>query len=245
MSDAQDNGIDADTDRISRVLTRLEPADFERFDPPLDLWDRIEASISSPKQAPRRDMASGTVIEYRIDANDVVTEVGQNWADFARDNDAPELALPAGDRTLWTYFGRDEIRELWQILVERVRTSQTAAQIPFRCDAADTRRWFEMTVTPEPDAAVHFRSVLVFEESRPPVALLDPHSARDEAAEAVALCSWCGRGQHGSLWLDIEELVRAARLLERVSMPPISYGICAACRDEMSADLLVAGESNS
>ncbi len=96
-----------------------------------------------------------------------------------------------------------------------------------------------MTIAPEPDGSVHFRSVLVFEESRPPVALLDLHSERDADAQPVPLCSWCGRGQHGARWLDIEELVQVGRLLEPASMPPISYGICAACRDEMAAELLV------
>ena len=75
------------------------------------------------------------VVEYWIDANDVVTDVGQSWAHFAYDNDAPELAVPAPDRTLWTYFDNDETRELWQLLVERVRASQKGAHVPLRCDA--------------------------------------------------------------------------------------------------------------
>ncbi|MDX2381868.1 MAG: hypothetical protein QNM02_19180, partial [Acidimicrobiia bacterium] len=150
-----------------------------------------------------------------------------------------ELAVTAHDRTLWSYIDREEIRELWQLLVERVRTLQVRARVPFRCDAAHARRWFEMTITPEPGGRVHFRSVLAFEETRSPMALLDAHSERDRDAEPVPLCSWCGRGQRGSDWLDIEELVQSARLLERVSMPPISYGICGSCREEMSAELLV------
>ena len=99
-----------------------------------------------------------------------------------------------------------------------------------------------MTITPESNDRVHFRSVLAFEQARLPVSLLDTNSERDEDFRSVPLCSWSGRGQHGSLWLDIEELVRAALLLERASMPPISYGICASCRDEMSAELLVPSE---
>lgn len=96
-----------------------------------------------------------------------------------------------------------------------------------------------MTVTPEPDGGVLFRTVLVFEEVRPAVALLDPQAERDEAAPPVPICSWCGRGRHDDRWLDIEELLRAGRLLERSSMPPVSHGICAACREEMAAELLV------
>ena len=65
-------------------------------------------------------------------------------------------------------------------------------------------------------------------------------------AEPVALCSWCARGRLGEEWLDLDALLRAARLLERDDLPPISYGICAPCRHEMAADVLVparAGQS--
>jgi hypothetical protein len=246
-------------DRIRRILSQVEESDFERVDPPPDLWDLIEASVTSdpamsprgpgalPKEPPSRDINASTVVDYWIDADDVVTDVGQSWAAFAHDNDAPELAVPA-DRTLWAYFDNDAIRELWQLLVERVRALQKRAHVPLRCDAPHARRWFDMTITPESNGRVHFRSVLAFDEARPPVSLLDTNSERDEGLPPVPLCSWCGRGQHGSLWLDIEELVQAARLLERASMPPISHGICASCRDEMAADLLVpsvVGESTT
>ena len=105
-----------------------------------------------------------------------------------------------------------------------------------------------MTITPESNGRVHFRSVLAFDEARPSVSLLETNSKRDESLRPVPVCSWCGRGQHGSLWLDIEELVQAARPLEGASMPPICHGICASCRDEMSAQLLVlsgVGESTT
>jgi hypothetical protein len=246
--DMDDSGPDAPlTDRIRWIVSQVEESDFERVDPPADLWERIEASITSdpamsPREAPSREVPASLVVEYWIDAKDVVTDVGQSWAHFAHDNDAPELAVPAPDRTLWTYFNNDETRELWQLLVERVRALQKRAHVPLRCDAPHARRWFDMTITPESNGRVHFRSVLAFEEARPPVSLLDSHSERDEGLRAIPLCSWCGRGQHDSLWLDIEELVQVARLLERASMPPISYGICASCRDEMSAELLVPSE---
>ncbi|MFT7473974.1 MAG: hypothetical protein ACI81L_000890 [Verrucomicrobiales bacterium] len=231
--------------RIRRILSEVEEADFERVEPPVDVWEGIEASIRSdpgplsPKEPLYRVYPASTVVEYWIDADDAVTDVGRSWADFAHDNDAPELAVPAPGRALWTYFDNEEIREGWQLLVERVRALQEGAQVPLRCDAPHARRWFDMTITPEPNGRVHFRSVLVFEEARPTVSLLDPHSERDDGLRPVALCSWCGQGQHGSLWLDIEELVQTALLLERVLMPPISHGICGSCRDEISAELLV------
>ncbi|MEQ8719176.1 MAG: hypothetical protein RIE08_16320 [Acidimicrobiales bacterium] len=245
--DADDAGVDAAaTSRVREILSQLEESDFERLDPPPELWERIDAAVRADaararREPPSRDSSASEVVEYWIDANDVVVDVGHSWAESTRDNDAPELAIPASDRTLWTYFDNSEVRELWRLLVERVRRFEKRAEVPLRCDAPDARRWFDMTVTPESDGRVHFRCALTFEEARPPVSLLDLKSERDDGLEPVPLCGWCGRAQHDSRWLDIEEAVQAGRLLERASMPPLSHGICASCRDEMSAELLVPG----
>lgn len=249
MQRAGDGGIeDPGTDRVGLILSELDDADFDRVDPPAEIWERIEASIrmggtASPKVAPR-EVVTGTVVEYWIDADDVVIDVGERWAEFARENGAPDLATRPSRRTLWSSFEGDEVRELWQLVVERARRLQARVEVPLRCDASDARRWFRMEITPEADGRVHFRCELVFEEARPPVALLDVHSERDVGLEPVALCSWCGQGRHGARWLDVEELVAAARLLERTAVPAISYGICGTCRDEMSAELLVAGAAD-
>lgn len=249
QGDQHEPDVDAlATNRIRRLLSKVEESDFERIDPPADLWDQIAASVAlepvvSPREPPSRSVSGGTVVEYRIDANDIVTAVGQSWAEFASDNGAPELAVPPPDRTLWTYFESEETRDVWRLVVTRVRAQQQPAEVPLRCDAPDARRWFVMTISPEPHGGVHFRCVLAFEEPRPPVSLLEPHSQRDDDLQPVPLCSWCGRGQHDSLWLDIEQLVQAARLLELAAVPPISYGICASCRDQMSAEILVPGRA--
>ena len=249
MQRAGDGAIEeARTERVRSLLSELGDADFERVDPPAEIWERIEASIrmegaASPKVAPR-EVATGTVVEYRIDANDVVIDVGERWAEFARENGAPDIATGPSRRTLWSSFEGDEVRELWQLVVERARRLQARVEVPLRCDGPDARRWFRMEITPEADGRVHFRCELVFEEARPSVALLDVHTERDVGLEPVALCSWCGQGRHGAHWLDIEELVAAARLLERTAVPAISYGICATCRDEMSAEMLVPGAAD-
>src|SRR4051812_38568908 len=141
--------------RMRSVMSRLEADDFERFDPPADLWGRISVSIA-PARTP------GMVVEYWIDADDVVSWSGDGWADFARDNDAPDLVDLAPGRTLWSHFDGTEVRDLWRALVARVRSEQTAATVPLRCDAPNVRRWFEMTITPGDDGTVRFRSALLF-----------------------------------------------------------------------------------
>ena len=230
-SDGPDMG-DPGMQRLQSVMSRLEADDFERFDPPADLWGRISVSVA-PARPPRM------VVEYWIDADDVVYWSGAGWVDFARDNDAPQLVDMAPGRTLWSHFDGDEVCDLWRALVSRVRSELAAATVPLRCDAPDVRRWFEMTITPGDDGTVRFRSVLVFDEPRPAVPFLDLKTERDPAAPAISLCSWCGQADDASRWVGIEELVRCRRLLEESVVPAISHGICPSCRELMSAELLV------
>jgi hypothetical protein len=141
--DADDAGVDAAvTSRSRQILSQVEESDFERVDPPPDLWGRIEAAVGSdparpPREPPSRELSASTVVEYWIDADDVVTDVGRSWADFARDNDAPELAVPASDRTLWTYFDSSEVRELWRLLVERDRDHRRGIAAPITATRVD------------------------------------------------------------------------------------------------------------
>ena len=232
-SNPDDSGMgDPGMQRLRSLMSTVAAEDFERFDPPADLWDRISASIASAR-------TPDLVVEYWIDADDVVFASGDGWAEFARNNDGSELVDLAPGRTLWSHFDTDEVRDLWRAVVARVRSQQAVAKVPLRCDAPGMRRWFEMTITPGDNDKVHFSSALVVEEQRPTVSLLETHTERLSTAPAVPVCGWCGQAHDGSSWMTVEDLVRSRRLLEQTAVPPIVYGICPSCRDAMSAELLV------
>ncbi len=225
--------------RISSILSVVETSDFERFEPPADLWNRIGAAIAADNDSPQA--GSGSVVEYSIDSDDVVFTVDRDWDVFAEENGGTELGELNPTRTLWSYFDGEEVRDLWRLLVEKVRTKQTPATVPLRCDAPDMRRWLEMTITPDTNGVVHFRSHVVFEEARENVTLFGA-AANDDTPE-VSLCSWCGNGLHDGRWFEIEELARTLRLLES-SAPSISQGICPTCRELMSSEMDLLEQSH-
>lgn len=236
----------ADIARTEAILHSLQVDEVELIDPPDDLWASIAAVVESERDiaraartAPRLQHSTELVVEYRIDADDRVMGYGDGWGNFARENDAPELAELAGTETLWSFMSSETCRGMWQMIVERARSGGEALQVPLRCDAPHARRWFEMVVTPEADGQVHFLSTLVFEELREPVSLLDMAAERDDAGEAVPLCTWCGQVEHDGRWTDVETLLREARLLEQPVMPPVDYGVCSGCRDDMTAEFAV------
>lgn len=232
------------TERVIRALTSLDTSELAPIEPPPSVWDGIEASFESGRAELPGSSSPGSavlVVEYSIDASDVLVEVGGGWVESAIDHGAPELEQPAGQQVLWDAIDDDGLREVWQLVVRQVRSEQSDVRVTFRCDSARDRRWFEMTVSPVAEGGVRFRSVLVSRAPRPPVALLDPTIERDHGSEPIALCSWCGRGRFEGAWLDIERLVADARLLERESLPPVTPGICGSCRDQMSTELLAQG----
>lgn len=234
--------------RLAGLLAAVDAGDFERTDPPADLWNRIAVAIT---EEPVQDdglggpMGAGSVVEYAIDADDVVVTLGDGWSEFAAQNEAPELVGAPSGRTLWSQIGDPELRDLWRTAVERVRTHGVSATVPFRCDGPTSRRWFEMNVSPLPDGGVHFRSTLTFEMARPRVSMLERSAPRDEAAPAVAVCSCCAEGLLGETWVPVEELLSSLRLLEHAPSPAVSYGICPRCCASMSTQLTATSTTAS
>lgn len=239
MSGASEDNATSSDDRLTRLLRSMELGDVELHDPPPDLWGRIAAAVS--RASATRDEpqpADEDVIEYRIDADDRVTPIGRGWSHFASTNGADALDHLTEGRTLWSFFDSEDIREIWRLVISRVRSTGSPALVPIRCDAPDLRRWFDLTVTPLDDGAVAFRCELRDQERRLTVELLQTERT-PAPVPAVPICSWCAMGYDGERWITIEDLVATTGLLEAESLPPVSYGICGGCRDAMAAELVV------
>ena len=79
LPEADDFEIDpALRDRLALIMSQVDGTDFELIDPPDALWGRIAA------ESARAQTGSGTVVEYSINADDVVIAVDEGWAAFAR-----------------------------------------------------------------------------------------------------------------------------------------------------------------
>ena len=228
---------------LAHVVELLRGMDDEPVDTvaaPTDLWSRIDAAVRADEPTDGSGaIGAGTVVEYRIDRDDVVVAVGADWVEFARENEAHELAAAPTGRTLWDSIDDESLRDLWRAAVAKVRSSATPITLPFRCDGPNARRWFEMTLTPLDDDAVCFRSELVFEMARPELPVLLRHVERDDDAGVVEICTWCASGNDGGVWRPVEELLSRQRLLEADPPPAVTHGICPDCVEEMSAQLLI------
>ena len=132
----------------------------------------------------------GQQFVYHVDHNDIVVSCDAAWLRFAQEHGAPELDVSRViGRSLWDFIATAETRSLYHLLVAKSRAAQTSVAVSFRCDGPTCRRAMRLTITPLVDNQLMFTSVLVEEEPRPYVALLDTTLPRSDTY--LTLCSWC------------------------------------------------------
>jgi hypothetical protein len=174
-------------------------------------------------------------IRYRIDAQDRLFEVNEDWLTFAAEND-PFMAERRRimGRSLWSCIADPTVEELYRQMVNAARLGRTS-RFKYRCDAPSFRRLFEMRIQGSGEGAVEFASELLDEEARPAVSLLDVRQPRN--SDFVLVCSWCQRIAVGGTWLPVEEGVRALGPMEHDTLPGLTHGICPECRAKMLAGI--------
>lgn len=175
-------------------------------------------------------------ITYRVDAEDLLVEVGGDWHGFAAENGCSTLTPAPLGRSLWSFVTGEETLMLWQGLLARARAGERVS-VPYRCDAPGLRRFLTMQLGADEDGSVLLTSLLVLEERRTEVSWLA--TTAGPGAELVRSCSWCRSFAVGDEWVEVEEAVARLRLLE--SAPPqITHGLCPGCAGMLAAELTAA-----
>lgn len=176
---------------------------------------------------------------YRIDRDDILVSVSENWSRFAIDN-AGEASVSATSligRALDEFIEGDDTRALYALVLDSLRGSNRPVAFRFRCDSPAERRFCELTITPGADGSVDFESRILRTESREPVRLLQADVTRD-ADEFLKACSVCKRIAVGDDdWIEIEHAMQRLKLDERERTPRLTHGLCADCHARMIASL--------
>lgn len=170
-----------------------------------------------------------TLCRYRTDADGRLVFVDEGWCDFARENGAPEYAVPEAlyGRDLLSFISEPTTLQIYSVLMQRVITDQQWVRLPFRCDAPGMRRWLALEMRPA-DGGVEFRTRELRIEPRPIPALFDGGPGR--SATMVRMCSWCKQTEvEPERWAPVEEIVSRLRLFGEREVPEITHGICPTC----------------
>ncbi|MEJ2697473.1 MAG: hypothetical protein P8013_12600 [Candidatus Sulfobium sp.] len=175
---------------------------------------------------------------YRIDRNDRIVFISDNWLAFAEANEGADSCHPSLvlDKSLWDFIAGPETRHLYDVIIGNVRTRKRAVIIHYRCDSPAYRRFMEMTVNPLDGGGVEFRSRIVRIEERDIVALLEDCGTHSE--EMVTMCSFCKKVRlSGDEWVEAEEAVERLDLFGASRLPQISHGVCQPCYDMVFGEL--------
>lgn len=168
------------------------------------------------------------VYSYCIAADNRIAWVSEEWLEFARQNQAPELTREhVVGRPLFSFVSGAETEYLYYMLLDRVRSLRETVSVSFRCDSPLLRRFMTLRVSPLAKERVQFDGLLVRAEPRQAVSLLDAAAAR--ALGALTICGWCKKVQVDDEWLEVEVAVERLDLFGASQVPRLSHGVCDSC----------------
>jgi len=183
-------------------------------------------------------------LTYALDPNDRIIDLGGDWLEFARQNQAEKECAPERilGRPLWDFIAGPETHYLYLLLFQQLRSRPRVMTFPFRCDAPDRRRFLELQLLPGEGGAIRIVSRLLREEAREAVAVLKAGGAR--SGEIIHMCSLCKQVETGDGgWVEVEAALVARELFNADPPPQISHGVCPDCLQRFRQGLDEAPES--
>ena len=175
---------------------------------------------------------------HRIDQNDMIIGVSDNWQSFAQENSGARTCFPENiiGSSLWDHIRDLETKHLYEMILQKVRKYNQQVVFSFRCDSPEKRRFLKLSVIPMKDGSVDFISQTIKTELRKPVEMLRSDIERSD--EAIRVCSMCKKiAISETEWKEIEFAVQELRLFEKDILPQFTHGICQSCYDTTMAEL--------
>ena len=172
---------------------------------------------------------AGTVYRLATDADDAIASVDESWLEFARENGAPELTREAVlGRSLWDFVAGDGTRALYRAIAERVRATDAAVLLPFRCDSPEFRREMRLEVSHHTGGTLHWTTVLVRIEPRLHLGVME--ASQITPPKRLSLCSVCRRVRSDAgEWLDAEDAAARFGLFRHDDSLGLVYRVCPNC----------------
>ena len=81
---------------------------------------------------------------YSINANDIIQSVSDSFVSFANENlesDPNPSENTFLGKSVYEFITGNEVKHLYQLLIEQVRTTSKNVVIPYRCDSFTVKRF--------------------------------------------------------------------------------------------------------
>jgi len=168
---------------------------------------------------------------YRIDKDNIITYVCENWFSFAEENDGGGKCHPdfVKGKSIMQFIADHETIHILESIIRKARNSkQLIKRIPFRCDSPSKRRFMELSLIPLGHDDIEFRSTILNIEEREAIAVLQSNVPTSE--EFIRICSYCKKmAVSENKWVDLEIAVSSLKLFEKSTLPQISHSVCPSC----------------
>lgn len=132
-------------------------------------------------------------ISYSLDRKNNIEHIEGPWSEFALQNQGQSIADPGNvlGRDLMSFVEGSETQSFYRQVLESVRKSQRAVEVPFFCDAPDIRREMLLRFQPIADDRVWIDSIPIKSFSREPIHAL--RSSYERSQDSIKFCSICRR----------------------------------------------------
>ena len=173
---------------------------------------------------------------YRINKNDAIYSIDQDWLNIAQENNAAHLtAERIIGEPLWKYIDGQEIHEIYQMLFSKLRNTKGMATIPYRCDSPNFRREFELGIVALDNGGLELKSQIVEIRSCTFNPLILPDAFRNSTEYKV--CSFCKKVKHRDGEWDTLLHVFDLMHLNPVIVPKLVNALCPDCKQTIEKEI--------
>jgi len=199
---------------------------------------RLAQDVGGNMESEMETNNSKEIIVYRIDNNNIIDRLSDNWLAYAEENFCGSICNPINvvGVSVFDFIEGMETIHLYEIILGKVRGHMRPATFKIRCDSPEKRRFVNLSVIPLKDYAVEFYSQAVRTESRETVLLLKHDIERSD--ELVRICSMCKKiAISDTEWAEVESAINTLKIFEKEQIPGLTHGLCQSCYDEAMASL--------
>ena len=171
--------------------------------------------------------------ELKLDARNRIASVNDAWLHImCPQNGVQPEADRLIDRPFWDFISGTQVRQVWEILFERVRSAWAPLFLPTRADTPDLQRVWDLELHPLPERGLHLIAHFVWSQERPALALFDPAFPRN--GDSLGYCAWCNRVQvRIGAWEEVEEAQVTLRLDAAQALPTLKHAVCNGCKQSL------------
>lgn len=167
------------------------------------------------------DAPVGTLVAYRLDAEDRIVEVEGDWS--------PVPAVVGS--LIWRFVRGTDLRDIYGRLFREARSGR-ALEFPYRCDSPSARREFNLAIARHPGGTLSVVSRLsrVWARDEPLAVTSVPRNDT-----LILRCSVCNDFRVRGAWADIVDGAAARRLLATERPVRVYHAVCPSCRERLKA----------